>query len=75
MQAGLYVRALDPAGPGAKAGLAVGDVIVSIDGAPANHGDALIEATLTRQAGDPLTLGYVRDGMSGTATITLAASS
>jgi len=73
VQPGLYVRALDQDGPGAKAGLAVGDVIVTIDGAPADHGDALVEATLTRRPGDPLTLGYVRDGVAGTATVTLAA--
>jgi putative serine protease PepD len=75
VQPGLYVRDLAQAGPGATAGLAVGDIIVSIEGAPANHGDALVEATLTRQAGDTLTLDYVRDGVAGTASITLAAGS
>ena len=75
MPAGLYVRALDQGGPGAQAGMAVGDVIVTIDGAPADHGDALVEATLTRRAGDQLTLGYVREGTAGTATVTLAAGS
>ncbi len=75
MPAGLYVRALDQGGPGAQAGMAVGDVIVTIDGAPADHGDALVEATLTRRAGDQLTLGYMREGTAGTATVTLAAGS
>jgi S1-C subfamily serine protease len=50
----------------------VGDVITTIDGVAVSHGDALVEATLTKAPGDQVTLGYLRSGTPGTATVTLA---
>jgi putative serine protease PepD len=71
-QTGLLVRSVDDGGPSAAAGLQVGDVITTIDGVAVSHGDALVEATLTKAPGDQVTLGYLRSGTPGTATVTLA---
>ncbi|WP_432936549.1 S1C family serine protease [Kribbella sp. CA-253562] len=70
---GLFVLAVDPAGPAAKAGLKAGDVITQIGGEPAVSSEQIVVATLTRQAGDTLELTYLRAGQSATATLTLAA--
>jgi putative serine protease PepD len=69
---GLVVTGVDAAGPAAKAGLAVGDVITSINGQPAVSTDQLAELTLTKNPGDKIELGYTRNGASRTATLTLA---
>ena len=69
---GLVVTGVDPSGPAAKAGLAVGDVITSINGQPAVSTDQLAELTLTKNPGDKIKLGYTRTGASHTATLTLA---
>jgi putative serine protease PepD len=70
---GLIVKGIDPGGPAAAAGLAVGDVITSINGQPAVSTDQLAELTLTKSPGDKVQLGYTRGGVSRTATLTLAA--
>jgi putative serine protease PepD len=72
---GLRVAAVVADGPAATAGLRVGDVITSIDGAKAVSTDQLVAVTLTRRAGDQVKVGYERGGGSHTATITLAARS
>ena len=58
-------------GPAAQAGLRQGDVITKIDGQPATSNVQLQELTMTKRAGDTVTLDYVRDGKQGTATVTL----
>jgi regulator of sigma E protease len=47
--------------PAAKAGLRIGDRIVSIDGQPMTDGAKLVKK-IQGSAGIPITLGYVRDG-------------
>jgi putative serine protease PepD len=69
---GLFVAGVAPNGPAAQAGLRQGDVITKIDGQPATSNVQLQELTLTKRAGDTVTLDYVRDGKQGTATVTLA---
>jgi putative serine protease PepD len=71
--AGLFVLAVDPAGPAAKAGLKAGDVITRIGDEPAVSSEQIVVATLTRQAGDAVELTYLRGGQSATTTLTLAA--
>jgi putative serine protease PepD len=72
---GLYVQAVTPGGPADQAGIRAGDIIVEVGGAPTASADDLIVSTLTRQAGDTVTLTYERDGTTHTAQVTLAAPS
>ena len=70
---GLYVQAVTPGGPAARAGLRPDDVITSINGEPATSNIQLQELTLTKKPGDTVTIGYSRAGQSATATVTLSA--
>ena len=70
---GLFVTAVQPGGPAAQAGLRPEDVITSIDGQPATSNTQLAELTLTKRAGDQVSVSYERAGHSAQATITLAA--
>jgi len=74
VSSGLYVTAVDPAGPAHSAGLREGDIITTIDSQPATSNDQLVTLTLTKHPGDKVELGYQRDGRSGTATVTLAST-
>jgi putative serine protease PepD len=58
-------------GPAAKAGLQQGDVITEIDGQTATSNIQLQELTLTKKPGDTVAIGFVRDGKTGKATVTL----
>ena len=69
---GLFVEAVAPGGPADEAGLRPGDVIVEIDGEPANSIDALIVKTLKMSAGDTIQLRYERQGASHATTLTLS---
>jgi putative serine protease PepD len=71
--AGLFVFAVDTAGPAAKAGLKAGDVITKVDNEPAVSSEQIVVATLTRKVGDTLQLTYLRAGTSATTTLTLGA--
>ena len=71
---GLFVTAVAPAGPAAKAGLREGDIITTIDGQPATSTDQLATLTLTKNPGDTVELGYQRDGRQATTTVTLAST-
>jgi putative serine protease PepD len=68
---GLFVTVVDPGGPAEQAGIRVGDVITKVDGQPAASVAVLEKATLTRQAGDTVSLTYTRDGQSATTDVTL----
>jgi len=69
---GLRVTGIDPGGPSAAAGLAVGDVITEINAQPAVSTDQLVELTLSQKPGDKVTLGYSRNGSATrSATVTL----
>jgi len=71
--AGLFVVGVVPGGPAASAGLRAGDVITSVDGAPAARAEQLTVLTLTRTAGDTVPITYSRDGVATDTEITLAA--
>ncbi len=71
--AGLFVQAVTAGGSADKAGLRPGDVIVEVDGEPANSADILIAKTLQMKAGDVIQLTYERLGASHTTALRLAA--
>jgi putative serine protease PepD len=73
LKGGLFVAAVVAGGPAATAGLKQGDVITEIDGQTATTNVQLQELTLTKQPGDTVAIGYVRNGASGKATVTLGA--
>jgi putative serine protease PepD len=68
---GLIVSGVDPSGPAQAAGLAVGDVITSINGQPAVSTDQLVGLTLTKRPGDKVPVAYTRNGTAHTTTLTL----
>jgi putative serine protease PepD len=70
---GLYVAAVAPDGPAARAGLRQGDVITSIEGEPATSNVQLQEPTLTKKPGGQVRIEYERGGQHATATVTLEA--
>ena len=59
-------------GPASKAGLAVGDLIVTFDGKPVAGADALSGLVQARQPGDTVAVVIERNGSSRTINVTLA---
>jgi PDZ domain-containing protein len=69
----LVVDDVEPGLPAAKA-LKVGDEITTIDGKPVNTAKGLRDAIRTREPGQSVQIGYLRDGKAGTATLTTVKS-
>jgi putative serine protease PepD len=70
---GLYVVSVAPGGPAARAGLVASDVITSIDGEPVHSNIQIETLTITKRAGDVVSVEYKRSGQSRHASITLGA--
>jgi putative serine protease PepD len=70
---GLFVQAVAAGGPADEAGLRPGDVIVEINGQPAQSIDPLVVKTLEMKPGDTVDLTYERGGSRQTTTLTLSA--
>jgi putative serine protease PepD len=70
---GLFVEAVAASGPADKAGLRPGDVIVEVDGEPAQNIDPLVVKTLQMNAGDTVEITYERQGVRHTTDLTLSA--
>ena len=68
---GVYVSKVDPDGAGADAGLAEGDVIVSIDGKKVVKMAELQEMMANKRPGDKLTVTYLHNKKKVTKTVTL----
>jgi putative serine protease PepD len=66
-------RGILPGGPAAKVGLRGGDVIIEIDGKEIYSPEELIVSIRAKNVGDPVTLGFLRDGVKKTVTLTLIA--
>jgi signal transduction histidine kinase len=66
------VYLVEPASPGAAAGIQVGDRLTHVDGIPINQADPLFG---DRQAGDRLSLSLIRAGTPRTVNVTLATPS
>jgi putative serine protease PepD len=56
----------------AKAGLAQGDVITTVNGKPVNDSDDLVAVIQSGKVGDQVTIQFTRDGAQKTVTATLA---
>ena len=69
---GLFVQAVTAGGPADKAGLRPGDVIVEVEGEPAESIDPLVVTTLKMKAGDVVQLTYERRGVTHTTALTLS---
>lgn len=65
----------EPVGPAARAGLAAGDIITHIDGAPTPRVVDFRRALILRGAGEEVEVSYWRAGESATVRLTLAAQS
>ncbi|MFG2963868.1 S1C family serine protease [Streptomyces sp. NPDC048288] len=61
-------------GPGARAGLAAGDVITALDGQPVHSGEELIVRTRSHRPGDRLSLTVERAGAEKRLTLVLGSS-
>ncbi len=59
---GVLVSSVQPGGPGDKAGLKAGDIIVSIDGRSIKDGDDLVNDIAGRKPGTSAKLGILRSG-------------
>jgi putative serine protease PepD len=72
--AGLFVTVADAGGPAEAAGIRPGDILTAIEGQPLRSVAILEKATLTRQAGDTVSLTFWRSDVGPTTvTITLGA--
>jgi S1-C subfamily serine protease len=72
LEEALLVVAVTPGGPAARAGVLVGDVIVSFDGRPIASSDDLLDALTGDRIGKPVTVGILRGGTAQTITVTVA---
>ncbi len=68
---GIYVNEVDDGSAGAEAGLQKGDVITAIDGKKLKKMAELQEYLANKRPGDKVTITYLRDKKSKTATLTL----
>jgi putative serine protease PepD len=71
LDGGLYVAAVVPGGPAARAGLRADDVITKLDGHPASDANQLAALTLTKRPGERVSVGYRRAGRDATLTVVL----
>ncbi|HEV7537036.1 MAG TPA: PDZ domain-containing protein, partial [Acidimicrobiia bacterium] len=69
---GAQVVSVVAGGPAAKAGIAMGDLIVSFDGKPVSTADSLSGLVQGRQPGDTVQVVVERNGSNRTVSVTLA---
>jgi S1-C subfamily serine protease len=70
---GVMVMNVDPQGPGAKAGVHQGDIIVSWNGEPIRHVRSLLRALGADSVGQTVTLGLRRGGETKDVQLTIGA--
>ena len=71
-KSGVMISAIQSNQPAAKAGLKPGDIITTIDGKPVRDGDDLVANISVRKPGSTVDIGYLRNGQSLHATLTIA---
>src|SRR5258708_17217588 len=72
VQSGITISNVVPGSPADRAGLKVGDTIVSVDGKPIKNGDELVGDIAGRKPGAKVTLGYFRNGKKEESAVTVA---
>ena len=72
VQSGITVSSVVAGSPADRAGLKVGDTIVSVDGKPIKNGDELVADIASRKPGQKVNLGYIRNGQKQEAAVTVA---
>jgi serine protease Do len=68
---GVIITKVTPDGPADKGGLKPRDIISTIDGRQIKDGDDLVNEIASRRPGSSIRLGYLRDGKSADATVTI----
>jgi serine protease Do len=68
---GVIVGTVTPNGGASKAGIQVGDVLVSIDGRNIKDGDDLVNDISARHVGSTVKIGYLRDGKQNMANVVI----
>jgi putative serine protease PepD len=71
-QGGALIDDVTPGTGAEEAGLQVGDLVISIDGAPVQDGGDLAAQVQTHQPGDTVDLVIVRDGSETTVPVTMS---
>jgi putative serine protease PepD len=69
--AGLFVQDVTSGGPAAAAGLRAGDLITHVEGKAVHDLAPLMALSTQKKPGDKVSVEYLRDGATHTATITL----
>jgi serine protease Do len=69
---GVTVSDVTAGSPAERAGIKVGDTIVSVDGKPVKNGDELVSDIASRKPGTKVSLGFVRNGKKQEASVTVA---
>ena len=72
VQSGVTIADVVAGSPAEKAGLKVGDTIISVDGKQIKNGNGLVDDIASRKPGSKVTLGYVRTGKKEETTVTVA---
>lgn len=69
---GVLISSVTPGFSAAAAGLKPGDIITTIDNRPIKSGDDLIDDIANRKPGSTASIGYVRNGVHKTTTVTIS---
>jgi serine protease Do len=72
VSSGVTIANVTPNGPASKAGLLTGDTIVSVNGKTVASGDELVAEISVLKPGTTAKIGYVRNGKSSSADVTIA---
>ena len=69
---GVTISSVVAGSPADQAGLKVGDTITSVDGKKVSKGAELVADIASRKSGSKVTLGFIRNGKSQDANVTIA---